>query len=105
MIDNINQHHIIKAIEYCLANNVPVTYEILILVDNTYKNTIKINAPIGNKIESTITHLEHMVKTYEDDPRWQMGNNLFHFTQELSKYLENFKDCLQFININKTFKL
>ena len=64
MVTNINQPHILKAIEYCLNNNIDVTYPLLTLVDNTYKD--EASKGITDKIKDVIQSLESSIEKVKE---------------------------------------
>ena len=96
---DLSQPHMLKAIEYFINNNMLITPELLVIVDNTYKD--EANKGIINKVKDVIQELESSIEKVSTDPRWKLKNGLHDFETELRDYVKDFEKCLKSLETDR----
>lgn len=97
---DMTQEHIQAALGFALDKNIPLTREMLIMVDNAYKSVA--NKSMEEKVTDIITELQtNLNYLYTSQIVKEVNVKMFEMQKELERYTGTFEDFLKFIKYTK----
>ena len=104
-MDITNKPHLVKAVEYCLNNNKPLSKGLLDIVDITYKDEVDKYRNLDDKIKYVIDNLTYGIDKIQSDRNWFLGGPLHSYTTALEEYKKEFENCLEYLKNNEKIKV
>lgn len=104
-MDITNKPHLVKAVEYCLNNSVPLSKGLLDIVDITYKDEVDKYRNLDDKIKYVIDNLTYGIDNIQSDKNWFLGGPLHMYTDALESYKKEFENCLKYLKSNEKIKV